>query len=301
MKIFSTLKKHAISFLEQYKQQSPATLAAAEQAIGAVLIADGLIGIDNPFGGKKRPGIFGAFGGIFFGILFLFIPSFFGNVSGIKNMTATTTATVQSVGMSSNSSSSSTCPLTVHYTVNGKEYTNQSSMSSSSYCSLTAGQTITVNYNPDNPGAWAYDVKSVSGILMIFFFAGLLVILSSIVTFVIRLLSIIFGWNLVRDGRKLAATLPPDTNFQTIVNEIKQNFIKNVFNFGGMTQAPSMMPTNSFTSPQPPVQPLQNPPYTPPTDSAPPMGYPEPVQPVAQEPQPAPQDQPDEPNSQQNL
>jgi hypothetical protein len=45
MKFFSSLKGQATSFLDQYKQQSPATFAAAEQAIGGVLIADGFIGI----------------------------------------------------------------------------------------------------------------------------------------------------------------------------------------------------------------------------------------------------------------
>jgi hypothetical protein len=97
MKFFSNLKQKAINFLEPYKAKGPATYAAAEQAIGAILITDGFIGIDNPFGQKGRPGIFGTIGGMVFGVIFMFIPTFFGNISGINDMTAVTSAKVVSV------------------------------------------------------------------------------------------------------------------------------------------------------------------------------------------------------------
>jgi hypothetical protein len=92
---------------------------------------------------------------------------------------------------------------------------------------------VTINYNPNNPAAWAHDVASIKGFMSIFFWAGVVVLVASIVTFVIRLLSIIFGWKLLRKGRTLAATLPSDTSFGTIVNEIRQDFTKTLFNFGG--------------------------------------------------------------------
>lgn len=240
MKIFSTLKKQAISFLEQYKKENPATYAAAQQAIGAILITDGFIGIDNPLGGKKRPGIFGTVIGVIFGIIFMLVPTFGGKITNINNMTATTSATVTSVGMSSSqpttngrSSSSNSCSLTVRYTVDGKEYTKQSSISSGSYCSLSEGQTVTINYDPNNPGSWVYGVKTISVALWVFFFAGILMLISSIITFIIRLFSIIFGWKLLRNGRKDAANLPEGTNLQSIIDEIKQSFTKTAFNFGG--------------------------------------------------------------------
>lgn len=238
MKFFSSLKQTAINFLEPYKTKEPATYAAAEQAIGAILITDGFFGIDNPFGQKKRPGIFGTIGGIVLGVIFMFIPTFFGNISGINDMTAVISATVVSVGQASytrnsNGGSSASCPLTVSYSVDGREYTNQSSISSSNYCSLSAGQIVTINYNPANPGSWAYGAKTISNFLQIFFWAGLLALISSIITFFIRLFSIIFGWKLLKDGRKNAANLPPGTNLQTMIAEIKQNFTASIFGFGG--------------------------------------------------------------------
>ncbi len=256
MKLFSSLKQKAIDFLEPYKTKGPATYAAAEQAIGAILIADGFVGIDHPFGQKKRPGIFGTFGGMIVGIIFIFVPTFFGNISGISQMTAVTSATVVSVGptnyiRTSNGGSSASCPLTVSYSVNGQEYTNASSVSSSDNCSLSAGQVITINYNPTNPGSWAYGAKTISNFLKIFSWVGLLVLLSSIITFFIRLFSIIFGWKLLKDGRKNAASLPSGTDLQTMVAEIKQNFTSSIFGFGG-TQSAYMPQT-------PPAQEPMNP------------------------------------------
>ena len=254
MKFFSSLKQTATNFLEQYKTKGPATYAAAQQAIGAILITDGFIGIDNPFGQKKRPGIFGTIGGIVLGIIFMFIPTVFGNLSGINDMTATTQATVVSVGSpsytkSSNGNTSSTCALTTSFTVNGQEYSNQSPVSSSGHCAMYPGQTITINYNPANPHSWSDDAKTTGYFFKIFFWAGVFALISSIITFFIRLFSIIFGWKLLRAGRKNAASLPEGTNLQTMIAEIKQNFTSSIFGFGGAQ--PGYMPGTPPPTPPP--------------------------------------------------
>lgn len=51
---YKSIKGRAGQFLGNYKQQNPATFAAAQQAVGGLLILDGLVGIDNPLGGKKE-------------------------------------------------------------------------------------------------------------------------------------------------------------------------------------------------------------------------------------------------------
>jgi len=239
--MFSSLKTQATNFIEPYKQKDPATYAAAEQAVGAILIADGFFGTPHPMGGKKRPGIFGTISGMIVGIIFMLVPTFFGNITGINSMTAVTTATVVSVGtpvVSTNTNSnggtstSSACSLTVSYTVDGTPYTQQESADSSSNCGLVKGQTISINYNPASPGSWIYGASTIKDFLWVFFFAGLLSLIYSIILFFIRLFTIIFGWKLLKDGRKNAAGLPADTNFQTMVNEIKQNFTSSIFGFG---------------------------------------------------------------------
>jgi drug/metabolite transporter (DMT)-like permease len=233
--MFSSLKTRATDFIEPYKEKNPATYAAAEQAVGAILIADGFMGTPHPMGGKGRAGIFGTISGMVIGIIFMLVPTFFGNITGINNMTATTSATVVSVGTAVSTSTNnggSTCPLTASYTVNGTPYMQQSSADSSSACGLVQGQTITINYDPANPGSWMYGANTIKYFLWIFFFAGLFSLVSSIILFFIRLFSIIFGWKLLKDGRKNASTLPPGTNLQTMVDEIKQNFTASVFGFG---------------------------------------------------------------------
>lgn len=252
MKIFSNLKQQAVNFLEQYKAKGPATYAAAEQAIGAILITDGLVGIEGPFGQKKRPGIFGTFSGMILGIIFILVPGFISTTTNIKNMTATTPAMVVSVGdmvRNGGSRGGSTCSFEARYIVDGQEYTKQSSMSASNYCSLSSGQTITINYDPNNPDSWAYGAKTVGTFLKIFFWVGVFALVSSIVTFFIRLFSIIFGWKLLRDGRKNAAVLPPGTNLGTIINEIKQNFVSSVFSFGGTQATMTSVLTQNMPSP----------------------------------------------------
>ncbi len=134
---FRNLKSAATNFLDKYKNESPATYAAAEQAVGGLLILDGFIGIDNPLGGKKRSGIFGTLFAIGFGAIFLFVATKFTTISGVDKLTASTSATVVSVGQPSSSTDSNghsstsggACSATVKYNVNGKDYTQASSLS----------------------------------------------------------------------------------------------------------------------------------------------------------------------------
>lgn len=243
MKILKSLKNQATSFLDQYKQKSPATYAAAEQAVGAILITDGLVGIEPPFAGNKRPGIFGTLGGIAFGIVFMFIPTFIGSLSDTNNMTKATTATVTVVEESGDSEDNS-CYIKAKYTVNGKEYISSSGMSSPDNCYLSRGEVIDIKYNPDKPLSWSNSTGSINMFLQVFFWAGALTTIGSLFRFVIRLFSIVFGWKLVKEGRELAKTLPSDTNLKTIIDEIKQNFIKYIFNFGNIV-TPATEPTKS--------------------------------------------------------
>lgn len=261
------IKSAAEGFLNQYRTANPASYAAAQQAVGGLLIVDGFIGIDNPLGNNKRSGIFGSLIGVVVGLVFLFGTGFIGNLFGINKLTATTTATVVSVSQPTRTSddSGSSCTAQARYTVNGKEYTQTASSGSSSACSLTAGQTIDINYDPNNPGAWAYDLATVKTVLKIFPIVGAIVAITSLVTFIIRLLSIIFGWKLLKSGRALAKTLPAGTDLSTIKNEIRQNFAQYLFGMGTGNAQPqatvqNQVPTQQPSSPNNPPQPPQTPP-----------------------------------------
>jgi len=278
MKFFKSLKGQATGFLEQYKQKDPATLAAAQQAVGGLLILDGFIGIDNPFANKNRPGIFGTLGVMAFATLFMFVPTFFSSLSGMDKMTAETQGQVSTVGApqtstDSDGNRSTTCTFVAKYTVDGRAYESPSSSSSSSYCQYTAGQSVTINYNPENPAQWMGDRAFVMNMLNIFFFVGLFFFLTGLVTFVIRLVSIIFGWKILRSGRALAKTLPNGPDLGATIDVIKKDFTKIVFGFNDAAPATPILQSLSPTAPvltstvptpsaQTPAQP------TPPTDQA---------------------------------
>lgn len=238
---YTKIKNQAQQFLDGYKSDNPATFAAAQQAVGGLLVLDGFVGIENPLGGRKRSGIFGSLIGIIVGVAFIFGGSFFADISGINKMTETTTATVTgviqptipAVDATNKSASNNACSPQATYTVGGKEYTQTASMGSNGACSLSIGQTIEINYDPNNPGAWGYDVEGAKTVLKIFPIIGIIFGVASLITFIIRLLSIIFGWKLLKGGRALAKSLPAGTDISTIKNEIKQNFAKSVFGMGG--------------------------------------------------------------------
>ncbi len=235
------IKTAAESFLNQYKASSPASYSAAQQAVGGLLILDGLTGIDNPLGGNKRGGILGALIGIAGGLFFMFGTGFVGNLSGVNRFTANTAATVVAVNQpvsSTNNSTGGACSAQATYTVDNKEYTQTSSIGTSSACALTAGQTIEITYDPNNPGAWAYEVTIVKTALNVFPIGGAIVTIMSLFTFVVRLLSIIFGWKILKSGRALAKTLPAGTDLSTIKNEISQHFVQQLFGFGGGNAQP---------------------------------------------------------------
>ncbi len=251
--LYTKIKNHAQQFLNGYEQNNPATFAAAQQAVGGLLILDGFIGIDNPLGGERRSGVFGSLIGIVVGLVFVFGIGLIGNLFGINKLTSATTATVVNVSQPTSSTngtdnSGGSCTARAKYTVNGKEYTQTASSGSSSACALTTGQTIDINYDPNNPGAWAYDLNTVKTVLKIFPIVGVFVAVTSLITFAIRLFSIIFGWKLLKSGRALAKTLPAGTDLSTIKNEIRQNFAKSVFGMGentSSTPAGQVGPTNA--------------------------------------------------------
>lgn len=278
------IKKTAEDYLNQYKSSNPASYAAAQQAIGGVLIVDGFIGIDNPFGDNKRSGIFGSLLGIVFGLVFFFFPAIFNSLTGTREMTAQTQATVESVRRDSSEDGGGSCSATAKYTVSGKEYTQNSSFSSGSLCSLSQGSTITINYNPNQPGAWGYDLKSLDTFMKIFQAVGVFIIIASFITFLIRLLSIYFGWKLLKSGRALAKTLPSGTDLDTLINEIKKNFATQLFNFGGVMQQPAQPSQGAVATPQPPLASPQQPQVPPPSPVSPPAAPQQPTTPPPQTP-----------------
>jgi Protein of unknown function (DUF3592) len=234
---YTNMKNKAKAFLANYESKDAATTAAAYEAIGGLLILDGFMGMPHPLSGKKRTSIFGNLIGILFGIALLFAPAIYSHSAQAK-MTSTTTGTVTEVSQpvvnttrnsNGSTSTSSTCSITAKYTVNSQEYTQTSASSSSGDCALIKGDTITVNYNPNNPGSWDYNISGLKSIVKYFVWVGAVVIVFSSIGFLFRLFTIWFGWRLLQRGRGLAKTLPNGGNLASMISQIKTEFSKNIF------------------------------------------------------------------------
>ena len=267
------IKNKASSFLGNYEQKDPTLLAAAEQAVGGLLILDGIVGIDNPFGGKKRSGIFGALIGVILGTIILLFGGSFFNLFGTKDLTADTTGHVTSIGApqthistdnNGNKSTSTSCSLNVRYTVGEKEYSQPTKSASSDNCNATVGSNVAIKYNPNNPSDYdtAGTVNTINTIKKFLPFIGLFILLVSLVTFTIRLLSIIFGWKLLRHGRNLAKTLPNSGNIGSQISQIQQEFKKTFFNGNGGAVSTIESAVGGDNTQQH-VTPIQMPPNTP--------------------------------------
>lgn len=241
--MFKQIKNDAKNFLDGYQKSKPATYAAALQAVGGLLILDGFIGIDNPVGDKKRPGILGALISLVVGVAIIVAGApWFTQFFGVDRLTETTSAKVVNRwaepsstvnndpnNPSVNNSGSSTCNVIAQYTVNGTEYTQQSVYSSSEMCGLAEGQTIQINYNPNQPSEWGYNVGLMKNLLKFIPFMGWAVAITGGFTFLVRLISIIFGWKLLSKGRALARTLPKGANLGNEISTIRDKFKKFVF------------------------------------------------------------------------
>lgn len=234
---YTNMQSKAKNFLAKYENKNTATSAAAYQAIGGLLILDGFFGMPHPLSGKKRTSIFGNLAGIIIGVLFLFAPTLYSHTSQAK-MTSVTTGKVTEVSQPTvttnknsdgTTSTTSTCKLTATYTVEGKEITQTSTSETTSACKQIAGNEISVNYDPKNPGSWDYDIKGLKTIIKYTVWLGVALIVLSSVGFIFRLFTIWFGWRLIMRGRSLARKLPNGGNLASMISNIKKEFSKNIF------------------------------------------------------------------------
>ena len=216
----------AKEMLSQFRD-NPYLRGRAEQTLGGVLIADGLVGLENPLDGEKsRPGILGAMVFIIVGGIFLA----FGIVGHHSRRDIQTPVTVQGQVVNvvvSRSNSESTCQIVASYNVDGKNYTLRSALGSDRYCAYQEGGQIGVDYEKNSPSqAQLADDGGLGTMSLIFMVSGGIVLLLGLFTLAIRLLSMIAGAWLFIIGTKRskgATPVPIDTlidDFRTAVTDI---------------------------------------------------------------------------------
>lgn len=227
MPIFKDLINSAKSSVEKYKSANPYTYGRIQQVVGGILIAEGLVGLENPLDNKKsRPGILGSFVGIFFGLIFVVVGLVFINDAKVDTKT---TGTITQVNRSTDSEGDTSCSLVATFEVNGRSYQSRSGYGSSGFCSNTVGQSVEVSYLASNPES-NYAGGSVSFMKWIFVGVGGLVSFVSLIQFALRSLSLFFGVKLYLSGRKLVRNNQPTPGDEGLIQEVKDQFQSLVVN-----------------------------------------------------------------------
>lgn len=226
MKLFGHAREvvgKAKDVVAEYDAQSPHTAGQVRQTIGGLLIADGLVGLENPLGGRSRPGIFGHMFQALFGLIFVVV-GFSVHAMISPEGDATTTGTITKV-IYSTGEDGNTCSLTAEFWVGDVPYRAATTHSSSSFCSENVGGTVDIRYDSANPADADIDDNVLTWFILIFPAAGLLVMIPSLVGLTFSAAAIFFGWRLLRTGRAMSAANPATTTDQGIVAEAKEKFL----------------------------------------------------------------------------
>ena len=207
--------------LSRYESRDPHTAGQVRRTVGGVLIADGLTGLENPFDDNKtRPGLFGALGAVLFGVVLLVgVPLLFGLFTPDTN--SETTGTITTVNTGTGSKGGAVCSLIAEFTVNGQTYSAPSPGSSSTACNKRPGDTVTVLYDSADPSRATVDEPVLNVLRWVFGGVGVLVIITGLITTVIRAASIVVGVSLWRSGSRMMRD-NPGTGDSDLVNQARR-------------------------------------------------------------------------------
>jgi hypothetical protein len=182
----------------------PHAQGQAAKVAGLALLADGLVGLENPLDGKKsRSGIFGALFPIVFGAAFFASGAFVIENTSAHEGGVLTEGRVISVERSSGGNS---CSLVVAYEIGGEQLTTSSASASTEQCD-DVGRTVEVSYLPDQPGS----ARVVEGDWLgrIFQIVGGVILLSGLWLLLVRLVALCAGVYLWFWGRRRTRQHPP--------------------------------------------------------------------------------------------
>ncbi|MDO7867094.1 DUF3592 domain-containing protein [Nocardioides jiangxiensis] len=241
----SELVAQARAEVEKHESTDPYVAGRVRQVIGGVLIADGLVGLENPFGRRSRPGILGAL--VFLGLGLVFVV--LGPIVMTRGVDVDATATGRITQVSA-PDSDRTCSATATFEVGGSSYRAMSEGSSSGLCKREVGDRIEVRYDSADPSQNRIGV-SVFGIVgWVFLGVGLLFSLIGLVLVALRAGSIYFGWKLWRSGGRMVRANPPTPGADDLASRAKADFLRVLRGGGsiGSGLAGAMAPTGAASS-----------------------------------------------------
>lgn len=210
-KQIARLKAGASDIVSKHEGGNPRTTGRVYQAVGGLLVADGLIGLENPFSrNKSRPGIFGAF--VFFavGVGILIATPLLVKIPDVDSMTVGSISKISAPRVDKDDEDGvGTCSYVARYAVDGKEYTVRSGYSSSSTCKSHIGEPVDVHYLAATPSRGVVSLGTQKAIRWGGIGFGSLFLMIGLVTFVIRAITLFFGIKLFLRGRRLVKSSPP--------------------------------------------------------------------------------------------
>lgn len=232
MSILTTAKNattKAKQTLSRYESDNPHTAGQIRRAVGGVLIADGFVGLENPFDGRKtRPGIAGAMISVVLGLVFVAVAYFMTTLG--PDTDAETTGQVVAVN------GSETCSMRAEFVVDGTTYTARSTGQSSTNCDYAPGDTITVLYSSANPSRSTTEEPMLNVFAWIFGGVGVLVAVGGLFTTVVRAASIVFGLTLWWSGSKMIRENPRTADDAGMVDQARQAITRLLTAKGALTQ-----------------------------------------------------------------
>lgn len=201
-------------------RDEPAVRARAAQVAGTALIADGLVGLENPLGDRSRSGILGGIVMTVLGVVLLGPAATFGASLGAYPDGETVAGTVSSVGFPDADGGS--CSMTFRYDYAGDSYERAPGWSGSGFCDLVVGDPVEVSVVASDPARGRL-VTGGSGLAATWVPRApwLLVVLGAWTTLV-RAVEIVAGaWLLLR-GRRAARALRGTPVDDAIIEELKR-------------------------------------------------------------------------------
>jgi hypothetical protein len=184
------------------ESHDPQTMAAGKEAAGAALIVDGLVGLENPFDGKKtRAGVLGSFGIVPLGVILIAVGIMVGSGLGASGHDVVVDGVIVDFIFEPSESNSLYRPI-VSYTdpATGTEYEIEARWSSA--VAPTNGSTTPGAFSPDDPANGKAIAGFAAWIKWGLILLGIAVALTGLVRTALRLGSIFLGFKLFFSGRR---------------------------------------------------------------------------------------------------
>jgi hypothetical protein len=209
----------AISSVIAAHKDEPYVRGRAAQLAGTALLADGLVGLENPVGKNSRLGIFGGLVMLIIGILALgpvgsFAEGFDPYADGTPVVGTVATVTAPS-------GDGNTCSITYTYEFDGQSYTRAAGYSSSGLCERYVGEPLEVSVSPAAPAAGR--LITTGGTLAATWIprAPWLLILGGAWTVLVRAVQIVVGIRLLLWGRRTVRDTAATGDDASILAELR--------------------------------------------------------------------------------